>query len=1201
LQPQAADQYAIYSSYRDIPGITAEEINALEALKNRKRSGGGRDYFIYGMLPTTETFYNEDGQIEGYSALFCDWLSTFFGIPFKPAIYKWEDLLAGLQSREIDFTGELTATEERRNVYFMSDAIAEHSIKYMRLANSEEFSEIAKKRPLRYAFLRDTITPELVVPHIAEDFEVFFIDDYDTAYRMLKNGEIDAFFEENIAEAAFDIYGDVRAEDFFPLIYTSVSLATRNPDLEPVISAVQKALQSGGMRHLIELYNQGQKSYMRHKLFTQLSPEEKAYLQDHAAREAAVPLAVEHDNYPISFYNPQEKEWQGIALDVLAEVEELSGLRFRRINDKIMGWAELMGMLERGEAALVTEMIHSSEREGRFLWAEPYHNDYFALLSKSDFRNIGINEVLYAKVGLIEGSGYTDVFREWFPNHANTVEYGTTIDSFTALEKGDVDLIMASLNLLLSQTNFREQPGYKANIVFNRSFTSSFGFNIHEETLKSIIDKSLRTIDAAGISERWTRKMFDYRSKMLRSQIPWLIGLSALILFVLVLLFIMFQRNRREGRQLEQLVYQRTRELKTQTEAAHAASQAKSDFLARMSHEVRTPLNAILGFSEVELEKDLPTETQVNLEKVHHSGMHLLEIVNDILDISKIESGNFEIIPVEYEASRVINGVIQLNIMRIGSKPVEFKLELDETIPSKLYGDELRVKQILNNLLSNAFKYTDAGEVHLIVTWEQESGDARLTFTVTDTGRGIKKEDQEKLFSEYAQFDTKANRRIEGTGLGLSITWGLVEKMGGSISVESEYGKGSSFRVTLLQGIIDKEPVGREMADALRNFHFIGDRNRGRGNTFIRSWMPYGKVLAVDDLETNLDVMKGLLMPYGLQVDTVLSGREAIERIRAEEIRYDLVFMDHMMPGMDGIEAVRIIRNEIGSPYAQQVTIIALTANAVEGNREMFLSSGFNDFISKPIDIKQLDMVLNQQIRDKQNTAALREAEFQARERVEARGEDNSGRGETEAGAESRWLLEHPVEGIDFTAALGLYNGDGAMLISILKSFVTHTPFLIEKMDASLETSLWDYMIEVHGLKGACNTINAPVIAEMAKELEFAAREGRGEYVKARHGELRRRAKGLTDRLKEVIEGWEAGLPGVEEKELRSEPDRALLARLSAAAGVSNSNDTEKILVELEQYRYETGDEFIRRLREQVENFDYDDMHERLEEYLSNG
>ncbi|MDR2304768.1 MAG: response regulator [Treponema sp.] len=630
-------------------------------------------------------------------------------------------------------------------------------------------------------------------------------------------------------------------------------------------------------------------------------------------------------------------------------------------------------------------------------------------------------------------------------------------------------------------------------------------------------------------------------------------------------------------------------------EQAELANMAKSSFLARMSHEIRTPLNAILGLSEVELGNNLPESTRVNLEKIYGSGSLLLEIVNDILDISKIESGNFEIYPAGYEFSGLINDTIQLNIMRIGSKPIEFKLELDETIPSRLYGDEVRVKQILNNLLSNAFKYTDSGEVRLLVGWERQGDDAQLVFTVEDTGRGIKPADLEKLFSEYTQFDTTANRQIEGTGLGLSITKGLVEKMMGTITAESDYGTGSVFRVTLFQGILDEKPIGGEIAEKLRRFRFIEDRNR-RGS-IIRSWMPYGKVLVVDDLQTNLDVMTGILMPYGLQVDTVLNGRDAVERIRAGETRYDLIFMDHMMPDMDGLEAARIIRNEIDSDYARKVPIVVLTANAIAGNREMFLASGFNDFIAKPIDIKQLDLVLNQWVRDIQSEETLWEAETQARERSEFRVQNGSGSAKDGMDSEGRWFLERSVEGIDFTAALTLYGNSGAVFIPILKSFVTHTPPLLEKMDTYVENSLPDYAIEVHGLKGTCGAICAASAAALALELELASKEGKGDFVRSRHGELRRQVLELTEKLGALFAEWEAERPAVE-KERREEPDRELLRRLSAATGTFNSNETEEVLRELERYRYERGEEFIIRLREQAEIFDYDAMHEQLEKFL---
>ncbi|MDR3336701.1 MAG: transporter substrate-binding domain-containing protein, partial [Treponema sp.] len=221
----APKQYPIYTSYQKIPGVSAEEIEAIDALK--KRNGP----FIYGMNLTTETFYDENGDIQGYSALFCEWLSELFGIPFKPAVYEWGDLIDGLAGGTVDFTGELTATEERREKYFMTDAIAERSIKYMRLQGSESLSTIQAVRPLRYAFLEGATTPGLVSPHITGDFEIIYIDDYDDAYAMLKNGDIDAFFEEGIVEAAFDGYGDVRAEEFFPLIYGQVSFTAQKSAL----------------------------------------------------------------------------------------------------------------------------------------------------------------------------------------------------------------------------------------------------------------------------------------------------------------------------------------------------------------------------------------------------------------------------------------------------------------------------------------------------------------------------------------------------------------------------------------------------------------------------------------------------------------------------------------------------------------------------------------------------------------------------------------------------------------------------------------------------------------------------------------------------------------------------------------------------------------------------------------------------------
>jgi CheY-like chemotaxis protein len=358
--------------------------------------------------------------------------------------------------------------------------------------------------------------------------------------------------------------------------------------------------------------------------------------------------------------------------------------------------------------------------------------------------------------------------------------------------------------------------------------------------------------------------------------------------------------------------------------------------------------------------------------------------------------------------------------------------------------------------------------------------------------------------------------------------------------------------------------------------------------------MPYGKVLVVDDLQTNLDVMTGLLMPYGLKVATAASGKEAVECVSDENAGYDVVFMDHMMPEMDGTEATRIIRNEIDTDYARTVPIIALTANAITGSREMFLENGFNDFIAKPIDIKQLDVILNQWIRDKQSAETLKEAETWTMDQTQRRNSILS----SENDEEGKWLLERSVEGIDFVAALILYGNKGAAYMPILKSFVTHTPSLLEKMVADLETSHADYLIEVHGLKGTCNAIGAAETGALARELEFGMKEGNVKMVKSLNGELVEKARGLTEGLKRLLDEWDASRPE-EHKERRTEPDRELLKRLSEATAAFNSNETEDALGELEQYHYDKGEELVLWFREQADNFDYDGIHRRLEALLN--
>jgi signal transduction histidine kinase/DNA-binding response OmpR family regulator len=575
----------------------------------------------------------------------------------------------------------------------------------------------------------------------------------------------------------------------------------------------------------------------------------------------------------------------------------------------------------------------------------------------------------------------------------------------------------------------------------------------------------------------------------------------------------MYKRLEQSNIMLELAVQEHTRELQEQTKIAEQASKTKSDFLATMSHEIRSPLTAVIGLSEIELRGELPEASRNNIKQIHNSGSLLLRIINDILDISKIEARAFKLVPVEYETAPFISDTVNLNRVRIGSKPIDFKLEIGREFPEKLIGDELRVKQILSNILSNAVKYTRRGTVTLTaeskIFSQGRELKAFLRFIVRDTGMGMREGDVKMLFSGYTQLDTRANRKIEGTGLGLEITKNLVEMMGGTITVESEYGNGSMFTITLIQGLPDtanaQSGIGEETAEALREFRYISG---GRESVIERSWMPYGRVLVVDDLPVNIHVMRGLLEPYGLAMDGAESGQEAIDKIQAANPRYDLVFMDHMMPEMDGVEAVKIIREregEQGTGPMTHVPIIALTANALVGNMEMFLSKGFDGFISKPVDIVQLDEALNKWVRDKQSQETLRRAEM---------GKPERGGTESTTPVAAFDIPEvNTAEGIEMTGGtLAAYK---QVLTVFWRDAKKRLPLLQQALDTG---TLSPFVIQVHALKSALASIGAGDLSAEAAWLEAVGKAGNTTGIAEEISAFVKRLEGLVDNIGAALE-----------------------------------------------------------------------------------
>ena len=548
-------------------------------------------------------------------------------------------------------------------------------------------------------------------------------------------------------------------------------------------------------------------------------------------------------------------------------------------------------------------------------------------------------------------------------------------------------------------------------------------------------------------------------------------------------------------------VYDLTKE-KNMLEEVVRANEAKSQFLANMSHEIRTPINGILGMDSVLLKECHDENLREYAKNIQSAGQSLLSIINDILDISKIESGKMEILTIRYQLFSVLNDCYNLTKIKLQNKPVSFIMQINEKLPSWLYGDEVRIRQIINNFLSNAVKYTKEGNITFELDFEEKTDEQiLLVITVRDTGIGIKEEDLGKLFESFTRIEEKRNRNIEGTGLGLNLTKNLVNLMGGEVFAESTYGKGSCFTAKIPQKIADAKPMG-DFGKRYQQYLSTSDDDK------LSFLAPDAKILVVDDVTMNLKVVEGLLKATKIQIDTAVSGSECLECVKTTP--YQMIFLDHMMPEMDGLETLEHMKNLADNPNAQ-TPVIMLTANAIVGAKEEYIEAGFTDYLTKPIrETELLEMILKylpeELVCENGGQGIEKSQDAQDMEQPEAGGE----------GAEPLQRLEQ-LEGLDVKTGLIYCMNEEDFYIEMLQEFLQADK--ASQLKHFLAEEDWDnYRTTVHALKSTSLTIGAAHLSGEAKALEMAAKEGNMDYIRSHHDGVMDEYKELTDHLKEILE-----------------------------------------------------------------------------------
>ena len=673
------------------------------------------------------------------------------------------------------------------------------------------------------------------------------------------------------------------------------------------------------------------------------------------------------------------------------------------------------------------------------------------------------------------------------------------------------------------------------------------------------------TVFVDNVMDQWHLVVITKDSELYKDPNTLLVASILINLTVFILLSVFFILSYRyevkSNERIEQMKASEQRKdfeaklLKIEKSAADSANKAKSDFLADMSHEIRTPINAILGMNEMILRKSKETETIEYASNIQTAGNTLLSIINTILDFSKIEDGRMHLVSAPFETVSLMNGLYHSIKERAAAKDLELIFDVDETIPTSLLGDDVRISQVIMNLLTNAVKYTEKGSVTFSIKNLGGEGDSiKLLVSVKDTGIGIKEEDISKLSISFERVDEKKNRHIEGTGLGISIVTKLLKMMDSKLQIESKYGEGSNFFFELPLSVVDPTPIG--------HYSHSQKPERRSPQSEVLTQYPSARILITDDNEMNRKVVRNLLKLFGIVPSICSSGMETIEIMKSEH--FDILFLDHMMPEMDGIETLKLLKD---AKLTENTIVIALTANAVLGAREQYLNAGFDNFLSKPINVNELEDILKEYLSDlaedgpdkgspdkqessPQITAVKKEDTTQngadevnvnkkASGIIENISDDDNGiyaefipyngnlpekEGETEkltnGFKDSSDSVMEKLEklGLSTKDALVYCGGDESFYIEIINDYIDAAKEKVESLTKFLDAdNLKDYKILVHSVKSSSKTIGAMTLFEKAKDLEAASNEGRSEYVKEHHKEVMDEYLDTAEKLSEIV------------------------------------------------------------------------------------